>query len=70
VTRTLKNQPGDWVAVKMPTGDRPGKVVAATRESVTVEFRNGGKTSMLTFDHPLPRIHWQRQNGRSRWSYV
>ena len=71
--RTMKNQPGDWVAVKAPGspgGYKPGKVVSATSESVTVELRFEGSTTLQTFDSPQPRIRWRRQNGRSRWTFA
>lgn len=67
--RKLKNEPGDWVVLSLPGAmEKPGKVVAADRERVTVEFkwRNGDVTERV-FDHPLPRIRWVRQRGRSRY---
>lgn len=71
--RTLKNEPGDWVAVKapgVPGGHKPAKVIAANRDTVTVQLRWESSITTETHDAPLPRIRWRRQNGRSRWTFV
>jgi len=70
IERKMKNEVGDWVAARFEGGDRPGKVVAATRDSVTVRFRFASGESDLIFDEPLPRIRWRGDRGRRRWTYV
>lgn len=63
----MKNEPGDFVVHRWPDGvDRLGRVLRASRESVTVRFRD--PPIDLTFEHPLPRARWSHRGGYKRWS--
>lgn len=75
VTRTKKNQVGDWIAVPamgVPGGRRPAKVLELREDDrgedeVRVRLRFDDGERDVWFETPQPRIRWRRQNGRQRW---
>lgn len=65
--RTMKNEPGDWVAVQLSGGERAAKVIEADRDG-NLLVRVGG--SSYPVKGPLPRVRWQGSAGRRSWSYL